>query len=261
MLFDLRGRGRRRTVRVIYIGLALLMGVGLVGFGIGGGFGSGGILNAASNGEGGGNTSFVAQIKKYKKLTAQQPASTTAWEQLTLAQLHEAGGFTQNGLTSKGKELFEQAGESWQRYLALKPPNPSVPIAHQMLLVYGEEGLNQPAQAVQVLQIVVAAQPTSAALYAQLAEYAYKAKNTRLGDLSAEKAVALAPAAQRARVKTELAEIKKFPTGERTYTTKTNGKAYVVKKAANGSYTGTELKTTPPPVTATTTTGTTTTKK
>ena len=30
MLFDLRGRGRRRTVRVIYTGLAVLMGVGLV---------------------------------------------------------------------------------------------------------------------------------------------------------------------------------------------------------------------------------------
>ncbi len=53
MLFDLRGRGRRRTVRVIYVGLALLMGVGLVGFGVGGGFGGGGILNAASNSEGG----------------------------------------------------------------------------------------------------------------------------------------------------------------------------------------------------------------
>ena len=37
MLFDLRGRHRRRAVKVIYIGLALLIGVGLVGFGIGGG--------------------------------------------------------------------------------------------------------------------------------------------------------------------------------------------------------------------------------
>ena len=45
MLFDLRGKGRRRAVRVIYIGLALLMGVGLVGFGIGGGFGGGGLLH------------------------------------------------------------------------------------------------------------------------------------------------------------------------------------------------------------------------
>ena len=52
MLFDLRGHGRRRAVRVIYIGLALLMGVGLVGFGIGGGFGGGGLFSAATNNEG-----------------------------------------------------------------------------------------------------------------------------------------------------------------------------------------------------------------
>ena len=36
MLFDLRGRGRRRTVQVIYLTLALLLGGGLVLFGIGG---------------------------------------------------------------------------------------------------------------------------------------------------------------------------------------------------------------------------------
>ena len=34
MLFDLRGRGRRRTVQVIYLSLAILMGGGLVLFGI-----------------------------------------------------------------------------------------------------------------------------------------------------------------------------------------------------------------------------------
>ncbi len=263
MLFDLRGRGRRRTVRVIYIGLALLMGVGLIGFGIGGGFGSGGILNAASNSEGGGSASFAAQIKTYKKQTQQQPANAAAWAGLTKALLHEAGGVTQNGLTPKGKELFQEASESWQRYVALTPHNPSSSLAQLMVAVYGEEGLNQPAQAVQVLQIVVASRPTSAALYATLAEYAYKAKNPRLGDLAAAKAVALAPAGQRARVKTELAEVKKFPSGERTYTTTTNGKTYAVKKAPNGTYTGTELKKTPAPAggSSTSATATTTTKK
>ena len=81
--------------------------------------------------------------------------------------------------------------------------------------MFGEEGLNEPAEAVQVLQIVVAAGRTSAALYAALAEYAYKAHNTRVGDLASAKAVSLAPAAQRTRLKTELAEIKKNPTGKR----------------------------------------------
>ena len=45
MLFDLRGRGRRRTVQSIYLGLAILMGGGLVLFGIGG-TSSGGLLDA-----------------------------------------------------------------------------------------------------------------------------------------------------------------------------------------------------------------------
>jgi hypothetical protein len=262
MLFDLRGRGRRRTVRTIYIGLALLMGVGLVGFGIGS-VGSGGILSAASNSEGSGSASFAGQIKTYKKQTQQQPANTAAWENLTKALLHEAGGVTQNGLTPKGKELFQEASQSWQRYVALTPHSPSPTLAQLMLTVYAEEGLNQPAQAVQVLQIVVASRPTSAALYAQLAQYAYKAKNARLGDLAAEKAVALAPAAQRARVKTELAEVKKFPNGERSYTTTTNGKVVLVKKAPNGTFTGTEVKTTPAPAagSGTTTAATSTTKK
>ena len=46
MLFDLRGRGRRRTVQAVYLGLAVLMGGGLVLFGVGAGNGFGGILNA-----------------------------------------------------------------------------------------------------------------------------------------------------------------------------------------------------------------------
>ena len=35
MLFDLRGRGRRRTVQAIYLGLAILLGGGLIFFGVG----------------------------------------------------------------------------------------------------------------------------------------------------------------------------------------------------------------------------------
>ncbi len=73
MLFDLRGRGRRRTVRVIYGGLALLIGAGLVFFGVGAGVGGGGLLNSLTGSEGAGSASFAAQIAKYKKLTGKQP--------------------------------------------------------------------------------------------------------------------------------------------------------------------------------------------
>jgi hypothetical protein len=261
MLFDLRGRGRRRTVRVIYIGLALLFALGFVGFGVGGGFGggSGGIVNSLTGNEGSNSASFSSQIKKYRKLTQQQPANLSAWESLAKALLHEAGGEAYVGrtgeVTSKGKELYNQASQAWASYLALNPPKANTELAQLMVTVYGEQGLNQPAQAVQALQIVVAARPNSAALYAALAEYAYKAHNVRVGDLASAKAVSLAPAAQRARLTTELAEVKKYPSGGQTYTTTTNGKTYLVKKAANGTFTGTEAKkTTAPAAPATTTT-------
>src|SRR5687768_9714279 len=56
MLFDLRGRGRRRTIKIVYITLALLMGGGLVLFGIGGGGAMQGGLVDAITGSSGGDT-------------------------------------------------------------------------------------------------------------------------------------------------------------------------------------------------------------
>ena len=86
MLFDLRGRGRRRTVQVIYVGLALLFGVGFIGFGVGVGGGGGGILNALTGESGAPKASFAGQVKKYQKLAAEQPKSLSAWEGLINAQ-------------------------------------------------------------------------------------------------------------------------------------------------------------------------------
>ena len=47
MLFDLRGAGRRTTIKIVYLSLAILMGGGLVLFGIGGDV-SGGLFDAFS---------------------------------------------------------------------------------------------------------------------------------------------------------------------------------------------------------------------
>jgi hypothetical protein len=263
MLFDLRGRGRRRTVRVIYVGLALLMGVGLVGFGVGS-FGGGGLLSAATENEGSSSASFASQIKKDEKLTKERPRDVSAWEGLTKNLLHEAGGeqFTSSEgvVTSKGKVLFARAASAWSSYIALNPPKPNIELAQLMVSVYGEAGLNEPAQAVQVLQIVVAARPI-ATYYAQLAIYSYKSKNDSLGDLAAEKAVSLAPKAQRVRLKKELAEVKTNPSGEKTFTTTTNGKTYVGKVNAKGELQGSEVLTTSSAKTATKAPATTTSTK
>jgi hypothetical protein len=212
MLFDLRGRGRRRTVQVIYVGLAVLFGAGFVLLGVGVGGGGGGLLNAFTGESGAPKASFAGQVKKYQKLVATQPKDLSAWEGLINAQLHEAGGeaaISNGKLTSKGKELFSDVAQSWNGYIALNPPKPNPKLAKEMVRVFDEEGLNQPAAAVQVLQIVVAAEPQSAALFGALAEYAYKAHNDRQGDLASVKAVSLAPAPSRARLKKELAELKK----------------------------------------------------
>lgn len=264
MLFDLRGRGRRRTVRVIYVGLALLMGSGLVLFGIGS-FGGSGVLSNLSGNEGTGGSSFSGQIKKYQKITREQPSNASAWEQLTKAMLREANGEAyvnaSGEVTGKGKALYGQAAQAWSTYLALDPSNPNPELALLMRNVYSPLGLNEPAKAVQILQLVVAAKPNVAAYYAELAEYAYKAKNVRVGDLASEKAVSLAPTSEKARLKTELAEFKANPSGEKIYTTTTNGKTYTGTLNAKKELQATEVKSTSTPSTTSTSTTTSSKKK
>ncbi|MCL2770546.1 MAG: hypothetical protein FWD42_10655, partial [Solirubrobacterales bacterium] len=136
MLFDLRARGRRRTVQVVYLGLAVLIGLGLVGFGIGGGFGSSGILNALTNKEGGRGASFGSQVSSAQKRTQRTPQDPAAWAALINAQLHQAGSPEYTDLTGKytsqGKALLPQISQAWRSYLSLNPPHPDSEIAERM---------------------------------------------------------------------------------------------------------------------------------
>src|SRR4051794_41978159 len=79
MLFDLRGRGRRRAVRIIYLGLAVLMGGGLVLFGIGGAT-SGGLLDAIQGNSGSVNANDVFQkrVDALEKRTQANPRDAAA---------------------------------------------------------------------------------------------------------------------------------------------------------------------------------------
>src|ERR1700716_390472 len=88
MLFDLRSRGRRRTVQAVYLGLALLMGGGLVLFGVGAGNGFGGILNAfTGNGSSGAQKQVVSQEEKNAlAATKLRPTDPTAWASLVQAR-------------------------------------------------------------------------------------------------------------------------------------------------------------------------------
>ncbi|HUA11428.1 MAG TPA: hypothetical protein VMA83_05435 [Solirubrobacteraceae bacterium] len=216
MLFDLRGAGRRRTVRIVYVGLAILIGGGLVFLGVGGGVGGAGLLTAATENKNSGNKTFEAEVKKYREQTKKEPTNAAAWERYTKALLHEASGeafHTTNGqtsaLTSRGTEVYSEAGAAWERYVALEPHHPNPELAELMVRIYDEEGLSKPAKVVEALQLVIASRPESAALYGQLAEYAYKAGNAHTGDLAARKAVELTPAASRESVRRTLETAKK----------------------------------------------------
>ena len=62
MLFDLRGRGRHRTVQIVYTTLAVLMAAGLILFGVGSGL-AGGLIDAV-NGGGGSSNSASSNLSK-----------------------------------------------------------------------------------------------------------------------------------------------------------------------------------------------------
>jgi hypothetical protein len=213
MLFDVRSRGRKTTVRVVYGTIAVLFAVTFIGAGVGTGFGGNFNIGELFNSSGG-NKSYAAEVSKARKATQREPNSAAAWAAMVEAQLNQSSqseysNQSTGGFTPKGKQLLQQVQHSWERYLALEPKNPSAPLAHKMVNVLGEGGAEQPAAEVQALQIVIAAQPPSVSLYAALAQYAYQAGNKRQGDLASEKALTLAPASQRAQIKGELAALKK----------------------------------------------------
>ncbi|HEY2632540.1 MAG TPA: hypothetical protein VGI26_09210 [Solirubrobacteraceae bacterium] len=258
MLFDLRARGRRRTVQVVYVGLALLFLVGFIGFGVGvGGGGGSSPIEAIFGNKEANNASYAKQIAAAETRVKTHPAEAAAWAALTEARFHELNGSefydeSTQQFTSKGKERLTKVVEAWNRYVALKPTKPTLAIAQDMLRVFGEEGLNQPAEAVAALQLVIPARPPSASLYGYLAKFAYQAKNTSVGDLASQKAVSLTPAKERKRVKAELEELKRNPSGNssnKVFTGTTNGKVYSVKVGPEGK--GTVVKTSPAPTTST----------
>jgi hypothetical protein len=206
---------------VIYLGLAVLIGLGLVGFGIGGGFGGGGLLNAVGNNSGGGSTSFDARIKADVRLTRQQPNNAQAWANLIADDFRQAGSGSNydstasNGgqFTSQARAVLNQASDAWQHYLALAP-HPSPDLAREMVIVYSAPGaLNQPANNVRALEILIASEPSNPQNYLALAQSAYQAGNRRQGDLAAAKAVSLVPTAQQATVRQQLAALKANPNG------------------------------------------------
>src|SRR5581483_7864576 len=137
MLFDLRSRGRRRTVQAVYLFLAVLIGGGLVLFGVGAGNGLGGLLNGLTgSGSNSGQQSAVSQAEKTAiKATQLYPTSAAAWSNLVQARWSNARSnnadvnASTGQFTAAGNKELTNLGQDYQRYKALvKQPDANVAI-------------------------------------------------------------------------------------------------------------------------------------
>ncbi len=211
MLFDLRGRGRRRTVQGIYLALAILMGGGLVFFGVGGS--GSGILNADDGSGGGGGSptaTFVQAEKQGEKRTQSAPRDPGSWAALAKARYRLAGvgeNYDENArsFTDRGRAVLARAAQAWDRYLALSPRQVDQSLANNIASAFLPDngGLNRPAKAAEAFDVLTTARPTPAN-YAKYAQVAYLAGQTRTGDLAARKYVALLPKPARARARKQI---------------------------------------------------------
>jgi hypothetical protein len=215
MLFDLRGR-RRRAVQATYLMLAVLMGGGLVLFGIGGDV-SGGLVDAFKGGGGGsnGDSALRDQAERQEERLAKSPQNPVVLQNLvrdyySLATAQRESGTV--GFPADAKDELRRSGEYWQRYTKVAD-TPDADTAVIALQVYDVGGLNRPKEA-QKAAALIAQQSNDVASYLRLVQYAARAGDTRTADLAAEKAVDLAPKAQRKEVQKQAEALKKPPPGQ-----------------------------------------------
>jgi hypothetical protein len=218
MLFDLKGK-RRRAVQGTYLTLAVLMGAGLVLFGIGSSTNGGlGDLFNGGSGSNKGNAIVLNRIKAANRTLTVQPKSAAALGilirsnyQLATANADQLGNFQPKAIPD-----LQHTTQAWQRYLATNPPKPDLGLAQVAVQAYaGLAGLvkSTTAQqsyykgATQAFELVTAAQPT-VQNYLTLVRIAAAGGQNDIATKAGNKAIALAPAKQKKAVKQAVTQAK-----------------------------------------------------
>jgi hypothetical protein len=217
MLFDLRGR-RRRAVQATYLTLAVLMGGGLVLFGIGGNT-SGGLFDAFKGGGGsGGDQQAQQRVDRNKKVLARDPNNKAVLKALVRDEQQIATSKLPQGAqafpTSARKDL-QAASTYWQRYLKVEKGKPDPVLAALALRIYDLGALNKPKDAEHAATILAEDHPSSAN-YLGVVRFASLAGDTRTADLAGTKAVDLAPGGAKKTVKQQIKQIKQAATAAAT---------------------------------------------
>jgi hypothetical protein len=208
MLFDLRGR-RRRAVQVTYLILALLLGGGLVLFGVGGEV-SGGLVDAFKGGGGpSADSALEDQIDKQEERLQANPQNEVVLQALVRNYYAKATQTRESGTAfpPEAKDDLRKAGAYWNRYASVADkPNPAT--AGYALQIYDPSALNKPKEAQRAASILAEAGNDTPS-YLRLVSYAARAGDTRTADLAGQKAVDLAPKAQKKLVKKQVEALKK----------------------------------------------------
>jgi hypothetical protein len=210
MLFDLRGR-RRRAVQATYLTLAVLMGGGLVLFGIGGDV-QGGLFDAfsdKSNDSDVGGAVGKRNDRNRERLRA-DPNNPLLLRELARGEFQAATAQIPTGSSSypsQARDELRRSGEYWQRYLKAAKGKTDTDLARVALQVYDVNALNKPKQAQQAAQLVAQADG-DAASYLRVVQYSALAGDKRTADLAAQKAVDVAPKGQRKTVKLQAEQFK-----------------------------------------------------
>jgi len=211
MLFDLRSRRRRRVVKSVYFFLALLIGVGLIGFGVGTGGNFGGLFNATSAGGGSGTAGVILEkaLKRARKRAAANPGSAAAWAAVgraayNVSQLPDHY-VTNQGYTKDGFKTLAVLESAWKRYLAVLPAKPDATLSAEVTIAFGPAptGIQKWPLAEAAQELVAEARPTYTE-YANLAYFAYQAHEKARGDLAGARALSLAPKKQQKQLRAQL---------------------------------------------------------
>ena len=218
MLFDLTSPRRRRVVRVVFGGLALIFAISFVFLGVGTGGGGFSFSDLFGGGSSDSSTAFDSDIEAAQTKLATNPDDTTTLA--SLVQLHysaaNANTDSSGAPTEDGVQQLRQAADTWNKYLKASNGNPSADAAVYAVNTFdllaridfsqARTDTSQPEaladinaavddwkSAAQAQQVLIDKQgdKTTSNQYATLAQYLFLAGDTKGGDQAAAQATSV----------------------------------------------------------------------
>jgi hypothetical protein len=235
MLFDLQSPRRRGVIKVIYAFLAILMGGGLIFFGIGSDA-TGGLSEVFSGNDGAGDTGFEDQISEQEDKLVTNPQDVAALTELV--QLHFQAGTSlievdestgQQNVTPEAEEELQKGADAWDQLAKASkdsPPSGAALTAVQTFSILAQSELTRAAsgsgqtalddaddslanwRAAAEAQATIAGQ-RSADDFARLASLYYFAGEIEQGDEAAAQAAGAAKGEEAKTIEKELDAAKK----------------------------------------------------